>query len=242
MSAEVDHVFVDREVGHTATEFEKGLARIAVTLVLPDGVVRRLFGQQVLQFESEDGESVDEEPDIERSLGLVPAVAKLTGDSEAVQLEAPFGLQVLGRWGAVEEIKVVRAVLDAVAKDVDGASLVYFALQAFEKLMASGAVFAKPEGGGRIGLGCVKESLKLDEVDAVLPVVVVVVAGGPAYSTIGCRRFPDRAPGRRIARITCQCLADQPFKAAFCEVGGHHIEKLRGCILNHGIHHLTRIN
>ena len=57
---------------------------IAVALVLLDGVLGRLLGEVVLELEGGDRQAVDEEPEVERELGLVAAVAELAGDAEAV--------------------------------------------------------------------------------------------------------------------------------------------------------------
>ena len=84
----MDLVLVDREVRHAAPQPEERLALTAVPPVLPHGVADRLLGQAVLELESEDGEAVDEESDVQRALGLVPAVAKLARDRETVLLEA----------------------------------------------------------------------------------------------------------------------------------------------------------
>ena len=52
------------------------------------------------------------------------------------------------------------------------------------------------EGGGGIGLGGVEEGAELDEVDAVLAVVVVMVAGGPAYAAVGAGGGSPTVPCR----------------------------------------------
>ena len=83
-------------MGHAATELKQLLARVAVLLVLLDGVVHRLLGQAVLELEGEDRQAVDEQPDVQRPLGFVAAVAQLAGDGEAVLLEAFLGLLVPG--------------------------------------------------------------------------------------------------------------------------------------------------
>ena len=75
MRAETHVALVHREVGHAAAELEQLLAGVAVLPVLPDRVVHRLLGQAVLQLEREDRQAVDEEPDVERPLGVVAAVA-----------------------------------------------------------------------------------------------------------------------------------------------------------------------
>ena len=51
---------VHREVHRAATELEQPFARIAVALVLLDGVLDRLLGEAVLQLEGGDGQAVDE--------------------------------------------------------------------------------------------------------------------------------------------------------------------------------------
>ena len=106
-------------------------------------------------------------------------------------------------------------MLDAVAEDIDGAAIGDLALKADEELAAGGAVLVEAEGGGGVGLGGVEEGAELDEVDAVLAVVVVVVAGGPAYAAVGAGGFANRAAGGGIARVAGECLADETLEAAF---------------------------
>ena len=104
VGAEADVVVVDREMGHAPAELEQLLARIAIALVLFDGVVDGLLRQAVLEFECQNWQAVDEQHDIERPLGLVPAVAQLPGDGEPVLIESLFCFLIAGGRGAVEEI------------------------------------------------------------------------------------------------------------------------------------------
>ena len=221
VGAEVDLVLIDREVRHAATEPEERLARAPVLLVLPDGIVDGLLGEAVLELEGEDRKAVDEQPDVQRALRVVPAVAKLARHGEAVLPKAPPGLLVVGRGRTVEEVEVVGAVPDAVAQDVDGAALGDLALQAGEELAAGGTVLVEAKGGGSVGLGCFEERLELDQVDAVLAVVVVMIAGGPADAAVAEGRFADGPARRGVARVAGQGLADEAFEAAFGQVGGH---------------------
>ena len=110
-----------------------------------------------------------------------------------VLAEASLGLLVLGRGRAVEEVEVVGAVLDAVAEDIDRAALRDLALETGEELAARGTVLVEAEGGGGVGLGGVEEGSELDEVDAVLAVVVVMVAGGPTDAAVAGGWFADGA-------------------------------------------------
>ena len=53
------------------------------------------------------------------------------------------------------------------------------------------------------------------------PVVVVVVAAGPADSAVAGRRLARGGTLRRVARMAGQGRADEAFEAAFGGVGGH---------------------
>ena len=150
--AEAHLVVVHGEVHDAAAELEEQLARVAVALVLLDGVLDRLLGQAVLQLEGGDRQAVDEQAEVERELRLVAAVAELAGDAEAVRRVALGGLGVAGRGRAVEEVDVVRAVLDAVAQHVDHAALADLALQAGEELAPRRAVLAEVERLGDLRL------------------------------------------------------------------------------------------
>ena len=145
VGAELDLALVHREVGDAAAQLEQLLARVAVALILLDGVVDRLLGEAVLQLEGEDRQAVDEQPDVERPLGFVAAVAKLAGDGEAVLPEALLRFRVVGRGGAVEQVEVVSPVPDAVAQHVDGAALADLTLEPGQEPAARGAGFGQAE-------------------------------------------------------------------------------------------------
>ena len=206
--AELDLALVHGEVGDAAARLEQLLARVAVALVLLDGVVDRLLGEAVLQLEGEDRQAVDEQADVEGPLGLVAAVAQLAGDGEAVLPEALLRLRVVGRGGAVEQVEVVGPVPDAVAQHVDGAALADLPLEPGQEAAAGGAGLGQVEGLGRFGLGGAQEGGELGQVDAVLAVVVVVVAARPADAAVVGRRFAYGGLWRRVAGIAGQGRAD----------------------------------
>ena len=90
-----------------------------------------------------------------------------------------------------------------------------------EKLAARRAVLVEAEGGSGRRLGGVEESTELDQVDAVLSVVVVMVAGRPADAAVRGGTFTYGATGWRIAGVAAESFADEAFEAAFGEVGAH---------------------
>ena len=65
-------------------------------LVLIDGVLDRLLRQVVLQLEGGDRQAIDEDPKIEGTPRLIPAVAQLARHAEAVEREAVGGRLVAG--------------------------------------------------------------------------------------------------------------------------------------------------
>ena len=129
MGAELHLPLVHREVRDAAPELEQLLARVAILLVLQHRIVRRLLGEAVLQLERENRQPVDEQPDVERPLRLVPAVTKLPGNREPVLREPLLRLDVVNRGRAVEQIQVQCPVSDPVAQHVNGAALGNLPLQ-----------------------------------------------------------------------------------------------------------------
>ena len=213
MGAETHLGLVHREVGDAAAKREQLLTRIAVFLVLPDRVVHRLLGEVVLQLEGDDRQAVDEERDVERPLRFVSAIAKLSGHGEAVPLEAVPGLLVAGRRCAVEQVEVVRAVLDTVAQHLDRAPLGNLALQPRQKLAPCRTVLLQRQSLGRPRLGVTQEGSKLDEIDAPLAVVVEVAAAAPAHPAVAGRRFGHGVRRRRLAGMAGQRRADEALEA-----------------------------
>ena len=144
---------VHREVDDAAAELEQQLARVAVALVLLDGVVDRLLGEAVLQLEGGDRQAVDEQRQVERELRLVAAVAQLAGDAEAVRARSARPPSRCPARRAVEQVEVVRAVLDAIAQHIDHAALGDLALQPGEELAPGRAVVVEVAAPRRPRLG-----------------------------------------------------------------------------------------
>src|SRR5690242_1729817 len=116
MCAKTHFVFVQREVRDAPAELEKFLARIAVALVLLNGVFDRLLGEAVLQLERRDRQAVDEESQIEGKLRLVAAITQLPRDAEAIGVVAFLCLFIARRRRSVEEVEMMRAMLDPIAQ------------------------------------------------------------------------------------------------------------------------------
>ena len=183
--AELHRVVVHREVRHAAAELEELLAGVAVTLVLLHGVLDRLLGETVLQLERGNRQAVDEQPEIERPLGLVAAVAELARDGKAVMGVAFSGGGVAGRRRAVEEFNMMWPVLDPLAEHVDDAALADLALEARKELPACWAIVFEAQPLERIRLRFDEERQELRQINRVLAVVVVGGAADPAGPTRG---------------------------------------------------------
>ena len=140
MRAEPHLVLIHREVRHAASELEEFLAGVAVALVLFHGVLNRLLGEAVFQLERGNRQAVDEQAEVERSLGLVTAVAELACNRKAVLGVASSSDGIAGRRCAVEEFDVMRTVLDPLAEHVDNSALADLALEAGQELPARWAI------------------------------------------------------------------------------------------------------
>ena len=97
------------------------------------------------------------------------------------------------------------------SQHVDGATLGDLALQAGEELAACRAVHLQRQRLRRLRLGGTQEGCELDQIDAVLSVVVVWVPTAPAAATVALGRLAHGAFLRRVAGVSSQGGADQPF-------------------------------
>ena len=71
-----------------------------------------------------------------------------------------------------------------------------------------------------------KESLELDGIDAVLPVIVLVAARRPTDPAGTGGRFADGPTRGGIAGVASESLADEAFEAAFAGVSDHAMSRL----------------
>ena len=218
---------VHREVHHAAAELEQPLARVAVALVLLDGILDRLLGEAVLQLEGGDGQAVDEQAQVERAARLVHAVGELARDREAVLRVQRLGLGVARRRRAVEQVEVHRPVVHALAQHVDDAALADLGGEAREELEAVDVLRVVRIGHRqlleRLGLGGAQEGEELRHVERVGAVVVLRAAGDVAGAAVGRRPLGDhvRRDGETVR--AGHVPHDQRFEALLAGVGGHGV-------------------
>ncbi len=109
-------------MGNSAAQFKEALTRVAVSLVLKDGIMRSLFGEAVFQFKGEDWQAIDEQHKIKGTPRFVTAVAQLTSEAETVLFVEDPSLFVLARGGAIKEFNMMRSMVDAMAKHIHDAA------------------------------------------------------------------------------------------------------------------------
>ena len=115
VGAETYFLVVHREMRHATPESKEHFTWVTVSLVLLDGIRDALFGEEVFQLEGYDRQTIEEEAKVEREVGLVPAVTKLSRDRETILIVEDAGLLVARRRRTVEEIDMMRSVLEPLA-------------------------------------------------------------------------------------------------------------------------------
>ena len=231
LRAHPDLRVIHREVDRAAAELEQLFPRIPVALILGDRVADRLLGQAVFQLEGGQRQPVDEGPEVQRALGLIQAVAELTGDAEAVEGEPLRGSFIAGGRGAVEEVEVQRTIVDPVPQDIDHPAPADLGGEAGQEFLAAAVprVAVIPDGQllQLFRLGGFEKGEQLDHVEGVSPVVVSRTPGDPATATglsSGDFRggFPHRAGSAGEYPVAAgQVADDERFEAFFRGVGGH---------------------
>jgi hypothetical protein len=130
-----DEVRVHREVGEAAAVRQQRLARVAVGLVLPHGVLDVLAVEPVLQLAREDRDAVQEEDQIQALL-VLRAVAELADRGEEVRrVQAPRLLVEPARRPEAGEAEGAARVLDAGPQHVEGAAPADLSGEAGEELL-----------------------------------------------------------------------------------------------------------
>ena len=113
-------------------------------------------------------------------------------------------------------------MVDAVAQHVDAAALGDCALESGQKFAPCWAVRGQPQRFRGFGLGRTQKGRELDQIDAVLAVVIVKVAVAPAHAAVAGGRFGHRTRCGRLAGMAGQRGADEAFEAAFGGIGDGH--------------------
>ena len=129
MSAEPHLVVVHREVRSAAAELEELLAGGTVTLVLFHGVLDRLLSEAVFQLERGDRQAIDEQAEVERTLGLITTVAELPCNRKTVLRVEFGGGGVSERRRAIEKLDVIWPILDPITEHVDDSAPADLALE-----------------------------------------------------------------------------------------------------------------
>src|SRR5262249_11327277 len=103
MGAKSYFLIINGEMDKAAAKMEEQLVRITVQLVLSYRIIHRLFGKAILQLESCDRQTIDEESEVERQLSLVFAIAELSRDAKLVGGKQLDGLRITRRGCAIKE-------------------------------------------------------------------------------------------------------------------------------------------
>ncbi|OPY85301.1 MAG: hypothetical protein A4E65_00149 [Syntrophorhabdus sp. PtaU1.Bin153] len=96
VGAEAHLLVIYGEVDNASSELKNPLPWVAVPLVLFNCILDGLFGKAILKLKGRNREAVDEETKVQCPLGLVAAIAQLTGDGKAVQVVLLNSLGVPG--------------------------------------------------------------------------------------------------------------------------------------------------
>ena len=217
---------VHGEVDRTAPEFKQLLPGVPVAAVLLHRILHRLLRQAVLQLEGGNGQSVDEQAQVQRPARLVEAVAHLARDAEPIQGVQRRRLGVALRWRAVKQVEVPGGmVLHPLAQHVHHAPAADFRRQPGQELLPNDVAGVHviqnaefPEGGR---LGDLQELEQLGHVQRIGAVVVLRISRQPS-GALRQRDLRHDAFGRRFqSRRTGQVPEDQRFKALFANISRH---------------------
>ena len=119
---------------HATLEGEQRFTRIAVILILLYSIVNILLRKLILQFKSNDRQSVDKNAHIKCQFACILRISYLACHAENVLFKHFTSLHVIFGRRQIEHNKIYRIHLDSVTKDINDTALDEFALQTVQKL------------------------------------------------------------------------------------------------------------
>ena len=228
LGGDEDLLRVDREVGEATAVGEERFARVAVVLVLPDGVSRVLALQRALEFRREDGDAVQEDPEVDALAGGPFAEVELPRDREEVgPVQALEFLVQPARRLEVREAELAARVPDSVSQHVERAPAANLAREPPEEARLDVRAVVLPELRPLRRLRGEEEveHVGRDQAEAAVVVVVaaLVVAAGQwvvAEGGGGLAKFAG------VLRVGVGAAAEEGaldglLEVAFGGVGGH---------------------
>ena len=129
MRAELHFVVVHGEVGETSANSKSFSLGLRSRLYCSNASSTVCFVRLFFSSKVATGRPLMNRHSFQGKLGVVVAVAQLSGHAEAVLFVQDPGLLIPCRRSAVHQVELVRAVLDALAQHVDGPALGDFPLQ-----------------------------------------------------------------------------------------------------------------
>ncbi len=228
MGGDVDQVGVHGEVSEAAAVCQQRLAGIAVGPVLADRVLDGLAAERVLELRGEQGDTVQEQHQVEALL-VFEAVADLADNGEEVRRVQPPRLLVepAGR-GEIDEPEAAAHVLHPGAQHVEGAASRDLRRQPFEEplLHLDPVVFGQP-----LPLLRLRSQQEVHDVagqqaqgSVVVPGQALVIAAGlHPPGAQGRRGFPRQgfAPGQLPLDPAQQGRLDGVLEGSFRDLGIH---------------------
>ena len=108
---------------HTPFEREQRVPRIAIFLILLNGICCRLTSEMILELNRDDRKTVDEQAKVEREFRSVNGIAKLPCHTEDILFKHLLRLLVVFRRREIEHDEIRRVGLHAVSKNINDAAL-----------------------------------------------------------------------------------------------------------------------
>ena len=134
LGAEFDPCIVQRKMNHASFEGEQSISRVSVGFVLLHRIIGVLLCELVFQFKSDYRQPIDKNTQVQSQLARILGITELTGHAENVLFKQLPGLDIVFSRCQIKHDEIDRIHLDAIAQNIDDASLGEFALEPVQKL------------------------------------------------------------------------------------------------------------
>ena len=173
---ELNRLIIYGKMYDTALEGKQQFPGIAVFFILFHSIGCRLSREMIFQLYGNDGQTVDEQAEVQCQFRRIDSIAQLSGNAENILVKQPLRLLIVFCRREIEQNQVSRIGFNAIAQHVDNAAPGDFSRKAVQKLPLLLVTLVDAELVHFFGLSIVQKAKEPGFVDGVFFVVVFIGA------------------------------------------------------------------
>ena len=172
--AELDRLIIYGKMYDTALEGKQQFPGIAVFFILFHSIGCRLSREMIFQLYGNDGQTVDEQAEVQCQFRRIDSIAQLSGNAENILVKQPLRLLIVFCRREIEQNQVSRIGFDAIAQHVDDTAPGDFSRKTVQKLPLLLVTLVDAELCHLFGLSIIQKAKEPGFIDGIFFIVIFI--------------------------------------------------------------------